>query len=55
MLIWIILIVVVVIVIYDKQDLFSGSNRFDKILDERLAKGEITVEEYKKIKEGKND
>lgn len=55
MLIWLILIIIVIIVLYDKQDIFSSSNRFERILDERLARGEITLEEYKRIKEGKKN
>ncbi len=50
MIIWFILIIVIIIVIYDKQDLFS-SGKSNNTLDERLAKGEITIEEYNKIKE----
>lgn len=55
MLVWFILIVVVVVFLYDKQDLFTSTTRFDKILDERLAKGEISLEEYKKLKEAKKN
>lgn len=52
MFIWLILIVVLGYMFLDKQNLFK-KNSFEDILNERLAKGEISIEDYKKLTDAK--
>lgn len=53
MFIWFVLAIVLVIVLIDQRDYFT-KKRTDQILDEQLAKGEVSVEEYRKIKKAKS-
>ena len=48
MFLWIFLFAGIIYFFYDKRD-FLHKSSFDEILDKRLAKGDITIEEYKHI------
>lgn len=52
MFLWLFIPLILILFFYDKIDLSKKSN-FKQILDERLAKGEITIEEYNKIKKAR--
>jgi uncharacterized membrane protein len=52
MFIWVFVLIGLFYLFYDKVDI-PRSRNFEDILDERLAKGELTIEEYNQLKKVK--
>jgi uncharacterized membrane protein len=52
MFIWVFVLIGLFYIFYDKVDI-PRRRTFEDILDERLAKGEITIEEYNQLKKVK--